>query len=247
MKKIDENDFGRKGKRHGSCENNKPKRFGFGILLLIVGLVFILRNFDLLSPELDNILISWQMLVISNGFVKFLFDSNRTAGAIMMMVGGFFIVPEIFDVSIDFFDVFWPLLLIGAGLIVIVGPGKRIMKSNPKYAGDKSYIEEMNIFGGNEKVMEVKEFKGGSITNIFGGTELDLRDCEMIGNEAEIELLCVFGGVEMRVPEDWEVVIKVAPIFGGFSNKRFRRRNETNATKTLYISGTVVFGGGEIK
>lgn len=232
---------------HNWSAQNKAKRIGFGFLLLLAGGLFILRNLDLLPNNIDNILISWQMLVIAIGFVKFLFDPNKAVGGIMILVGGFFLIPELFEVSIDFVDVFWPLLLIGAGLIVIFGPGRKLIKGKSEHPNDARYIEEMNVFGGNEKLMEVKNFKGGSIHNIFGGTELDMRDCDMEGDSAEIEVFCVFGGLEMRVPDNWEVIIKVTPIFGGFSNKRSSRPVEGSEKKTLFINGTVVFGGGEIK
>jgi predicted membrane protein len=229
-------------------EHNRSKRVGFGILLLLAGTLFILSNLNMLPKQVEDILISWQMLVFGIGAVKFLFEDNKAFGGVMMIVGAFFLVPEVFDVSVDFVDVFWPLLLIGAGLMVIIGPGKNLFKKrNPIYSSDERYIEEMNIFGGNEKVMEMPNFKGGSIHNVFGGTELDLRDSEMEGDKAEIDLVCIFGGMELRVPDHWDVVIKVTPIFGGFSNKRVVRRTEGQSRKTLIITGTVIFGGGEIK
>lgn len=223
------------------------KRVGFGLLMLAAGGVFILRNLGLLPWMVEDILISWQMLLIGIGAVKFLFDENKSMGGILMLVGGFFLVPKLFDVSVDFVDVFWPLLLIGGGLLMILGPGRKLIKRNPLYQKDDRYVEELNIFGGNEKVLEIQNFKGGSIQNIFGGTDLDMRDCDMEGESAEIELVCVFGGLEMRVPKDWEVIIKVTPVFGGFSNKRTVIRSEGAPRKVLYITGTVVFGGGEIK
>ena len=234
--------------RYGINEQNKAKRIGWGLLLLAVGVLFILRNLGFIPPHIDDMIFTWQSILIAVGIVKFLFDDNKALGAITILFGAFFLVPELFDVRVDFIDVFWPLLLIGAGLLIILGPGKNLLKKrNPSISTDQRYIEEINIFGGNEKVMEEANFKGGTIQNIFGGTELDMRDCEMEGDSAEIDLVCVFGGLELRVPDHWDVVVKVTPVFGGFSNKRSVRVREGMTKKTLFITGVVVFGGGEIK
>lgn len=240
----------RANNRHskGFEKHNQSKRVGVGLLLLTVGVLFILKNLDVFSPAVEDILISWQMLLIGIGFVKMISDNNKAIGGILIVVGGFFMVPELWDVSVDFVDVFWPILLVAAGVLVIAGPGKNFFNKKRKiFSSDENFIEEVNIFGGNEKTISTQKFKGGSIQNIFGGTELDMRDCEMEGDRAEIDLVCVFGGMELRVPDHWDVVIKVAPIFGGFSNKRVIRVAEGTSRKVLFIKGIVVFGGGEIK
>ena len=63
-----------------------------------------------------------------------------------------------------------------------------------------------------------------------------------------IDVLIMFGGTEIRVPNSWNVILSVTPIFGGFSNKIRRDPNvPVNQSKTLIIKGLAMFGGGEIK
>jgi len=52
------------------------------------------------------------------------------------------------------------------------------------------------------------------------------------------------GGMEVRVPEDWIVIIEGFPFMGGFDDKT---RPEKNSTKRLIVKGTAVMGGIEIK
>ena len=81
------------------------------------------------------------------------------------------------------------------------------------------------------------------------GVELDLRDAKIEGDEATIEVNCIFGGAEIRVPDSWNVNSRSIPILGGFSDKTHISSAEDAAggkRKTLIITGVVVFGGVEI-
>ena len=40
--------------------------------------------------------------------------------------------------------------------------------------------------------------------NIFGGSSIDLRDCQPV-DQAKIEILTLFGGCEILVPENWNI------------------------------------------
>jgi hypothetical protein len=75
-----------------------------------------------------------------------------------------------------------------------------------------------------------------------------LRDAN-IDDEAVLEIICVFGGVELRVPETWAVHSRSLPVFGGFEDKTRQTRVDASAgakRKTLIVTGVVIFGGLEI-
>ena len=66
--------------------------------------------------------------------------------------------------------------------------------------------------------------------------------------EAILEVNCVFGGVEIRVPETWHVHSRNLPVFGGYEDKTRHPNNPAvGSPKTLIVTGMVVFGGIEIK
>jgi predicted membrane protein len=77
----------------------------------------------------------------------------------------------------------------------------------------------------------------------MGGLEIDLHNASIKG-EAVIDIFAMMGGVEMRVPEDWLVVIEGFPFMGGYENKTHAPKD---TTKRLVIKGTAVMGGVEIK
>jgi hypothetical protein len=63
-----------------------------------------------------------------------------------------------------------------------------------------------------------------------------------------VELFYMFGGSSFIIPADWTVNNKVTSILGGFSEKgSIAAIDSSKNTKTLTITGFVMFGGGEIK
>ena len=60
----------------------------------------------------------------------------------------------------------------------------------------------------------------------------------------------MFGGSTFIVPPDWNVRVEVTPLFGGFTDKRAASTQDTGVKdprKELFITGFVMFGGGEVK
>ena len=91
-------------------------------------------------------------------------------------------------------------------------------------------------------------FKGGRLTSIFGGSEINLTNCKLAEGKNVIDVFMVFGGNVLIVPPDWSIKIEVVSIFGGFSDKRHNFTDESKKeNKELYIKGMAIFGGGEIK
>jgi len=54
----------------------------------------------------------------------------------------------------------------------------------------------------------------------------------------------MWGGIEIKVPEDWVVVNFGTAILGGFENKT---RPLPGASKRLVVTGTAIMGGVEVK
>lgn len=82
------------------------------------------------------------------------------------------------------------------------------------------------------------------LTALFGGITLDLRNAVFEG-DAVIKVNVAFGGVDILLPGNVKVESKVAPIFGGFSEKRIS--TPQSDAPTLFITGLVLFGGVDAK
>ena len=229
--------------------NSSSKRIYFGLFLIAIGAFWILERLDLIPDIWDNILISWQMLLIAIGVFSII-GGNRTSGTILIVIGGFFLLPEIFNIPYEIKRIGWPLLIIGIGVILLFSQRKR---NEPHFADTANYgmdfFDDFVIFGGREVFINSRNFYGGKITAIFGGAEYDLRNATLSTNGAIIDSVSIFGGCGFKVPPDWTVKNEVTAVFGGFSDKRGSSPHQVNSdtSKTLVIKGFTAFGGVEIK
>jgi hypothetical protein len=113
-------------------------------------------------------------------------------------------------------------------------------------SGDASVLQEFAFMGGGDRVVRSQNFRGGEVTAIMGGFHFDLRSAAIAGDSATIEIFTLWGGVDFRVPEDWNVVVQGVPILGVFTTTG-RPVNAAPGSKTLVLTGTAIMGGVEVK
>lgn len=220
-----------------------------GVVLLLAGFFLLLRNTNIFPFFIDNIIFSWQMLLIVIGLVITIGSSDKTPGIIVMAVGAFFLLPQIFTDIFGAYRLFWPAVFITLGIIVIFG-GQRVSRKlfHRSDSGTDDLLDIVNVFSGSDRQIMSNSFSGGEITCVFGGNKIDLTKSTLAPGVSELEVTCVFGGTEIIVPEDWNVVLKITPILGGFSDERkFSPGRTSDPGRQLIIKGTVIFGGGELK
>jgi predicted membrane protein len=230
---------------HHHLQNNRAV---IGVVLVLVGLFLVMRNTGVFPDFIDHIIFSWPMLLVTIGLVITIGSSGgKTSGVIVMAVGAFFLIPHIFRETFDV-NMFWPAIFIIIGVIFIFSKRKgwnSVSTSAP--VGDDS-IDYVHVFSGGERQIVSENFRGGRITAVFGGSEIDLTKAKLAQGVSELELACVFGGTTIIVPSDWNIKIDVVPVLGGFTDSRkLNPGRMIDTTKQLIIKGAVIFGGGEIK
>jgi len=221
-----------------------------GLILVMVGLFLVLRNTGFFPDFIDHVIFSWPMLLVCIGLVMTLGASEKTSGVIVMAVGGFFLIPMIFRETFHAYNMFWPSIFIIVGIIFMVSKRGSWNKANLNSKGiiGDDYIDYVNVFSGGERQIVSENFRGGRISAVFGGMELDLTKAKLAPGRNDLEIACVFGGATLIVPDDWNISIEVTPVLGGFSDSRKLIPGRTiDPTRQLVIKGAVVFGGGEIK
>jgi predicted membrane protein len=230
-------------------QDSNRSRMVIGLIIIAAGAMLLFRNLNFFPPYF-NFLFSWKMILVIVGLIVFMNSSNKTSGIILIAVGGIFLIPDILGVPyFNTWRVVLPVLLIVVGLLILLRRNfdtRSYDAGNSKY--DMDYIDEVAIFGGIEKNINTSSFKGGKITAIFGGGEINLLNSDLAEGKNSIDMLAVFGGVTLYVPDDWSVKVDIVPIFGGFSDTRSHSRLIVkDASRELIIRGMVIFGGGEIK
>ena len=115
------------------------------------------------------------------------------------------------------------------------------------YTGDE-YVNEVAIFGGVKRQIFSKDFKGGRVSAVFGGAELNFVNADIKGRVV-MELNNIFGGTKLVIPASWSVKQEISAIFGGIEDRRQQVPGAPGADpeKILVIRGTCLFGGLEIR
>jgi predicted membrane protein len=235
-------------KMHSEHSHVTSNRTLIGVVLVLAGLFLVIRNTGFFPEFIDNVIFSWPMLLVAIGLVLTLGATEKTAGIIVMAVGGFFMVPLIFRETFHMYNMFWPSIFIIVGVIFIVSRRHGWNTVTTKGVIGDDYVDYVNVFSGGERQVVSQNFKGGKITAVFGGIELDLTKANLASGISELEIACVFGGATLIVPDDWHVTIEVTPVLGGFSDSRkLSPGRSVDPSKHLLVKGAVVFGGGEVK
>ena len=215
----------------------------FGLLIILVGVVFTLDNLNIAHAE--DYLRYWPAGLIAIGLAKLWQDrreqGSSIGGVIFTLVGTWLLFDTLGYVEANPID-FWPLLLVFIGTVIVwQGIRGRRQRSG---ASTNDTVNAVAILSGVNRGSNSTSFKGGELTAFMGGCEIDLRNAEING-EAAIDVFAMWGGIEIRVPENWTVIGRVTPLMGGFEDHT--RAPQAASAHRLIVRGMVIMGGVEIK
>ena len=219
------------------------------LVVIGIGVLFLLNNLNIFF--LRDVWRYWPGILIAVGLVKMVDSpspSGLTTGGLLVGIGALFLADTLGFLNLTWAS-FWPLVLIGAGALMLWSrlALPRIGFPNIPPGGRESTLNESAIFGGVERKVSTDDFRGGHVTAIFGGVEIDLRRAGMRGDSAVVDVNSMFGGVVFKIPQNWIAVAEVVAIFGGLSNKGLEPSADVPGVKRLYIKGAAIFGGVEVK
>jgi predicted membrane protein len=238
--------FDGKDHKHGS-EIFRPKSLIFGLLVIVAGLLLMAKNTGFITPEVSHIVFSWEMLLIAIGLANLFSYRSVVSGVILILIGGFFLLVDFYNLPFGFWNILWPVLIILVGLSMIFGMSRWRRHHGWKNSGtsNENFFEDIAVFGGGERKIVSTSLEGGKMVAIFGGSKIDLSRCTLAPGQPMIELVAIFGGTTLTVPPEWNVKVEVFNIFGGYADKRVM--NQIDPSKTLVLKGVTIFGGGEIR
>ncbi len=220
-----------------------------GLLVILMGMLFLLDNLDLI--EVRHVISFWPAVFIIVGIVKLCDTQTRGGqilGAVFVAVGALMILDRL-DVIEFRLRTLWPLFFIGFGFYTLykARTGRRLISidgvKGEKDLGGEGVVDVTAILGGFDRRVFTPNFRGGEITAVMGGCALDLRNSSIQG-EAVVTVFAFWGGVTLKVPPDWTVVLNGTPIMGGFEEKTIRPPDNS---KRLIVRGYAIMGGVEIR
>jgi len=229
------------------------KRLWAGIMLLLIGSFYLAYNFNLLPFEVPSYVFTWPVILILFG-VYALYKS-WFKGFILIAIGTYFLLPKMGAIpAIDFMKA-WPALLILLGLTLLFGARFK-KKTKKKHFVMNSTTAQINeetfditaIMGGDARQINSYNFKGGKITAIMGGLELDLSNCHLAKEGCVIDLSVVMGGISLKISREWNIKSEILPIMSGIEdNVIYKEDNYIDPAALIVLRGTIVMGGVEIK
>jgi predicted membrane protein len=232
-----------------NSQKNPATQIVIGLFVIAVGLLFLLDNLGWL--DLNFTLHVWPTALIFFGILKLLQTRTRSGmvvGWAIIAIGGLIMLKETGLISISW-RALWPVLLIAAGLAVVFksASGRSIFDTlghSIDKDGDETDVNITSIMGSYKNRITSTDFRGGEVTTVMGGIDLDLRQSSING-DAVLNVFSLFGGITIKVPIDWLVELQGTPIMGGFEEKTVPPSSATG--KRLIIRGYVIMGGLEVR
>jgi predicted membrane protein len=243
--------------------------FAWGLAIVLVGVSWLLYNMGVIP--FNPLTRYWPVLLILFGLMNVMTHSGRFFGFLLILAGAFLQLNKLGLTHLTFADL-WPVALIAVGLLLMWGSleTRGFIRAKRRFLDDfrqqvagavggastgakdspPGALNAVAIFGGCERRISSKNFQGGKATAVLGGIELDFRDADIDSEngEAVLEINCVLGGVEIRVPENWHVHSRSVPVLGGYEDTSRQAVDAPGAKpKTLVVTGMVVLGGVEIR
>ena len=200
----------------------------WGLILIVVGVLFLGNNLN--WWDIDIFFDGWWSLFIIIPSTYGLFDGTSRGGSLISLTVGVLLLLAAQDIIN--YGMIWkilvPIIIIVIGLSLIFNNGK-------KKKMDKNAKEYIAVFSGVEENIKelVSDFK---VISVFGSVELDLRKAKI---DKDIYIEAIFGGVDIKLPDNVKLQVSGIPIFGGVENKY--KDEEGNVTITIHY--TCVFGG----
>jgi predicted membrane protein len=247
-----------------------------GFVMIALGILFVLDSFGVVDA--GSLGDYWPLFLIVPGIVSLMWprkNSDRFWGAVLISIGTLLLLRNLDIIWVSFRHV-WPLVLVAFGIYLVwrALEGRRELPPPDGGLGDAGQrahdgamagleatrglrgssptgvdrLDEFAMFGGGDRMIRSEAFRGGNVTAILGGFDIDLRDAVMAGDAARIEVFVMMGGIDFKVPESWTVVLDVTPVMGGADYRPGRRSSPPEGPqKILTISGFVLMGGVDVK
>ena len=212
-----------------------------GIFFALAGVLMTLDNFDIIDT--DHVLRYWPVLLIVIGVMKFRDEGTRGLAVLSIAAGTLLLVHNVHWLRFSFSSL-WPLVFIGVGVVIVLRAfGVVIPTAFVVSAATPSANTILAVLNTRKTTRAANELDGKRLMAFMGGHQLELTEPASYEGPVVIEVLAMWGGIEIRVPPGWEVVADVVPVMGGITMKTSAARGG----RQLIVRGVVLMGGMDVK
>lgn len=210
---------------YNRTQNSSIYRVGVGLLILLIGLNFLLKNFGIYTFDW---LFSWHTVLLLFGLIMGVKRNFRGGGWLaVVLIGGYFTLQDLTD--LDFGRFAFPVGLTILGLYLILSP----KRDRPWRRRSKNQVSDFgpsipaDVNAGSFPVAEPATATQEQFTapntedayiidsvNFFSGAHQNIVSKNLKGGE----IVSVFGGCDLNLTQanfEGSIVIEVVAIFGG--------------------------------
>jgi predicted membrane protein len=224
-----------------------------GMVLAGIGVLLLLQNLGILY--IDDLWEYWPVILIVMGVARAASCpgwGGRIWGGAVTFAGVLFLLANFHIIHGNVWAYFWPVILICVGLGMLARgierqgywDGGGMVLGNT--VSSNNTFNMWAVFSGGRRLVTTQEFEGGEALAIFGGLRIDLRQAATKKPEVVIDANALFGGIDIRVPETWDVTVRGSGIFGGYESRTEERPLDPKRPH-LIITGYALFGGVSVK
>jgi len=233
--------------------HNSSFRLIFGLILIGLGSLLLLDRLHYLDwDELAPYFLPTVLILF--GLARLFIPSESSGpflGVLLLIAGGWLLLYQLGYIHVEPWD-FWPLFLVLLGGWIawqaVSGRRERREVGGPVERAGRSGSDEVNaaaILGSAKRISNSTDFRGGDLFALMGGCEIDLSRAKITHGPAVIDAFAMWGGIEIRVPDDWTVKVRGVALLGAYEDNTHPPREESD--QELVIKGFVTMGGVEIK
>lgn len=216
-------------------------RLILGLAIVVLGSLLLLDNLNLIEADplyrffFPTVLLAVGVSVLVQGSIW---------GWVWLVGGGWMLAEKLDYIDVNFFQLFFPAVLLLVGGSLVYRTFVRPQTTAPGPDDPASYVRAFAVMSGNERRGIASTFRGGDLAAFMGGVTLDLRQAKMAPEGAVLDTFAFWGGIEVKVPESWQVRGEVIPLMGGFEDKTRPKAGAVDGT--LVIRGFAIMGGVEV-
>lgn len=184
-------------------------------------------------------------------------------GVILVVLGVLFLLDTLEVSSFGHIvRTYWPLILIIVGIALLIKSQRDWTATGDSTPHQDGYegieasadvISETSVFGNILVKPTSKNFRGGSVSAVFGNVELNLVSAELAPGEQYLNVHGVFGGLRITLPKEVGLMVRGNSLFGkvtvlnqkrgGIGTEIFHKSDNYDAAeKKLNITASQVFG-----
>jgi hypothetical protein len=200
---------------------NAGKRFSFpfSIVLIIIGSLLLFGNIGWLGfNSLVGLLARyWPVVFIVRGISRFSKGSSGFGRGIRDIALGIVLQVIMFGWLPDNLLNYWPYILIGIGLWLILLPPRNAVLEQEV---NSSELQTSVRFAGARIVIRSPQFKGGRLSATVAAVECDFTQSTAGGEVMQLDLRAQLSRVRLFVSDEWRVVAEVSNGMGRLEDQR---------------------------